>query len=245
MTLAFENDSSRQYFESLRRYALSPLTAALAILEHERDEVDAERRGFEQFVESVEGIECERPQFGRVDGIRESQSGQFEDVREAYRETVMAVGHYDDVYDNTLREDVAAEFGPEVAAALCPGTEVPFTEHVRDLLVAAAERSIDQRATFVERLDGEVESFESARTQIEGTVTALDGARIPHWHAETFLHRIDELATDRQATIRRLQTPGFTDGHDLCEYLYDDESWTHPVLTALGRLRGTVAVPGE
>jgi len=243
MVLTVECTSSSQYFESLRGYVLSPLPAALAALERERKEIAAERRSFERFVDRVEEVECERPQWRRADRFDGSRSRKFEAVRDAYRETVMSVAHYDEVYDNTLRADLASEFGAELAAVVGPDTEGPFTDRARNLVVAAAENSIRQRTTVLEQLATEQQSVETAREELAELVEGLDGAHIPQWYAETFLDRIDDLAADRQATIGRCRTPGFTDGHQFCQYLYDDEEWTYPVLTALGRLRRTVVVP--
>jgi len=110
-----EDNFAHQYFESLRSYMLSPLPAALDSLRHEYEEIRAERCGFERFVGRLEEIECERPKWTQVGGIDEPAGTRLETVREAYRETVMSVEHYEEVYDKTLCEDVAAEFGSEIA----------------------------------------------------------------------------------------------------------------------------------
>lgn len=58
----------------------------------------------------------------------------------------------------------------------------------------------------------------------------------------TFLDILDRIAHDRQETIRtRRSLPGH-DCHSLCDYLYQDEPWTHPVLTAVTRLREAVVL---
>lgn len=245
MASTAEYDSSTQYFESLRGYVLSPFPAARRIISQEQTQIEAELRGFETFLDRIEDIECEQPQWRYAEGIDGSQSRKLTKVRDAYQGTVMSVAHYDEVYDNTLLEDIEAEFGSELAAVVHPTTETSFTERTRELVVTAAKNSIQQRTAMLERLDAEEQSLVNAQEQIEGLVEELDGARIPYWYATTFLTRIEELACDRQTMIRRTQTSGFTNGHQLCEYLYADERWTYPVLTGLGRLRETVVVPEE
>ncbi len=243
MASTAEYDSSTQYFESLRGYVLSPFPTALRIISHEREQVKAELRAFETFLDRVEEIECEPPQWRHADGIDGAKSRKLPKVRDAYQQTVMSVDHYDEVYNNTLFADVEAEFGSELAAVVHPTTETSFTERTRGLVVTAAKNSIQQRTAMLERLDAEEQSLETAQEQIRDFVEELDGAHIPYWYAKTFLTRIDEVACNRQAMIRRTQTSGFTNGHQLCEYLYADERWTYPVLTGLGRLRETIVVP--
>lgn len=55
-------------------------------------------------------------------------------VRTAYRETVVDIEHYEDVYNNTLQADIASEFDASVAAALCSDTPVQFTERLQQFI---------------------------------------------------------------------------------------------------------------
>jgi len=74
-----------------------------------------------------------------------------EQLRSAYRETVMGVAHYDDVYDEVLDTHVAAELSTEMATVFQPdGTA--FTDVYKTRLTAATGEAIDQRKTFCETL---------------------------------------------------------------------------------------------
>jgi len=242
MAKSGKQQSSRHFLQSLRCHVLSPPTTALKTVRRERDEIRAERRAFESFAERVDDVSCDAPAPDVPTMVVDSESGAIEQVRTAYRETVMDTDHYDDVYDNTLRADIASEFGQGVAAALCSDTPVQFTERLQLFLLAAVEESVTERETVLERLDDEEASLTAAKDELVDVVDNLDGTQIPQWYATTFTERLDRLAADRQETIRSHRSLGRLDGHSLCEHLHADEPWTYPVLTAIGRVREAVVL---
>lgn len=242
MAKSGEQRPSRHFLQSLRCHVLSPPTTALKTVRRERDEIRAERRAFESFAERVDDVPCDAPAPDVPTMVVDNGSGAIERVRTAYRETVMDTDHYEDVYDNTLRADIASEFGPGVAAALCSDTPVQFTGRLQQFLLAAVEESVTERETVLERLDDEDASLTAAKDELVDIVDNLDGTQIPQWYANTFTERLDRLAADRQETLRSHRSLGRLDGHSLCEHLYADEPWTYPVLTAVGRVREAVVL---
>lgn len=163
-------------------------------------------------------------------------------VRAAYRQTVMSTSHYDDVYDNTLLEDIESEFSERIAEAIQPGTALACTDQFRQFLSTAASKSASSREEVINRLGDERASVASARDELAALVVTTDGARVPEWYATEFEARLDTLAAERQDMIRSQQSLGRLDGHSPCQYLCDDMVWTYSVLNVVGRLREAVVL---
>jgi hypothetical protein len=94
----------------------------------------------------------------------------------------------------------------------------------------------------LKRLDDEDASLTAAKNELADIMDNLDDTQIPHWYANTFTERLFQLAANKQEMLRSHQSLGRLDGHSLCEYLYADEPWTYPVLTAVVRVREAVVL---
>lgn len=228
----------------LRVRVLSPLVAARGEVETEIEEIEAERRAFARFrdrVDEVEPVTASRPTGGPATrtAVVETPSGSIERVREAFRETVMAVDHYDSVYDEPLAAHAAAELSPEVASGLASDTSTTFTRMYKSALTAAADGAVTGRESFRDHLDAELASLDGSR---EALVDLLDGPGATDGtdRRSDAATRLDDVARARQETIQRRDPSARTDGHELCEYLYRDRDWTYPVLTAVARYRDAV-----
>lgn len=230
-----------QVLRALRQHVLSPLATAERTLAAEQTEVTAERDGFETFAEHLETIDPvrKRPVPGppRPLGGRDSTVDRLDRVRTAYRETVMSVSHYNDVYGESLVEHVAAECSDDLAAGLRPDTSVSFTATYKSGLRSAAAHAAQVRGLYLETLDREATSIETARRELTELLDQLDTTTVPEWYHARFAARLETVAHDRQETIRSRRTSTFLEGHALCEWLYQDASWTYPVLTAVARVR--------
>jgi len=229
---------------SLRDHVTGPVSRATAVVAAEFAEVDAEREAFEAFEDRVAGIDTvsmsrSTPASQRP-GLVQARPQCAERVRNAFRETVMSVDHYDDLYGETLEEHFAAELSPDLLAGLREGAGSQFTDLYKRTLLGAIETAIDQRETFCEILDNERASLESCGEALEALVDDLDGTRVRPQNRSEFADALDEVARQRQETFAGRTSSPRTDGHDLCNYLYGDCEWTYPVLTAVTRLRGTV-----
>ena len=229
--------------ESLRRHVLDPLATAESTLDNEYEEVAAERHAFEQFKKRVAGIETVSDTAAMTTTRRpldEKRSRSAERVRSAFRETVMDVDHYDEVYGESLIEHAAAELSPDIAAGLRRDAHLQFTHLYKRTLLAAVESAIEQRETVCAILDNERDSLSRSRDGLRAVLDELDGTRVPGGTRAEFTDALDEIAGQRQETVTSRTGSPRTDGHDLCAYLYAECSWTYPVLTAVTRLRGAV-----
>jgi len=233
---------------SLRQHVLTPVSTAEGLVETERAEIAAERRAYEEFKTRVAGIDTASAprvpsspsQPSSRPGAVERRPQWVERIRSAFRETVMGVDHYDEVYGEPLDQHVAAELSAEVAATLQQETDAPFIEPYKRALTAAASDAVDRREAFVDALEAEQESLERGHAVLEEIIETCDGASVPSRHRAEFEDRLDDLAQTRQETVHRRTAPTRADTHDLCAYLYGDCDWTYPVLTAVARFRRVV-----
>lgn len=176
-------------------------------------------------------------------------------VRDAYRDTVMAVAHYEEDYDETLIEHMSAELGEEIAYATVQGG--PLTEPLKRGLMAAARDARDRRADFVELLDEEAESLERHASTYEELNDRVTKATSPRCADESFnglrrrRNQLRECEDDIESTIATRQqdrTEGRTaaiqmmDGTNLQEYLYRPMEVTYPVLAEGTRLLSQIQV---
>lgn len=235
-----------QFLDSLEQHVLTSLSTAIRVAEHERGELHAELEAFETFVERLAMI----TPTADVDGLGPSPAvavgtptgTRMERVRTAYRETVMSVSHYDEVYGESLVENIAAEFGHDLAEGVRAGASVPLSEPLRNALHTAAVQAVQERRRGIDTLDEEFQLIEDARIELAALIADLDSTLIPDWYRETFETRLDAVATERQEKLGSRPSLPRTDTHSLCTYLYQQEPWTYPVLTAVTRLRETVVL---
>jgi hypothetical protein len=195
------------------------------------------------------------------DGVTAAAGSGLVAVRDAYRATVMSVPHYEAEYDDTYERSVAAEFGPEIAYALTRTTR--FREEYKRSLLTAASTAIEERGSFLDAVESEVESVSRAgsrldpiRSEIEairdelGVTDERDGdgertgARAPPTFGalDAFRTRIDSLRDDCDRIAARRQRAvadnerrlALDSDLDLPTYCYQDLDATYPVLAAVG-----------
>jgi hypothetical protein len=233
--------------EDPRDRVLAPVRTARQRVETERAEVAAERRAVGAFRDRVASLSTvartgtdRRPGTGTVTVGANAPGTDLSAVRTAYRETVMAVDHYESVYGDDLPESLAAEFGPELAVAVGDGAGGRLSPQLRSALVAAAEESRDDRAAFLDTLDGEAASLEAAGDAFAELLDRAGEAPDGRTADETALDRVESVVAGRQERLNRTPALRRTDGHDLCSYLYEGADWTYPVLVGAARLRATL-----
>lgn len=232
------------FIHSLREYVISPVSTATRLIEKERSEITAELEAFREFrdrINTIDAVERTPPRYPG-DRYERQKVGKkpIDRVRSAYRDTVMDTAHYEEVYDEQLVEHMAQELGPDVAEGLRIDTSVVFTPPYKMAIVTGATRAVASRKKFIETLDEEATSIETAKTTLTDVLAALDTTAVPEWHCEPFNERVTDIAQRRQNELREKSALPQLDEYSLYEYLYREEQWTFPVLTAIARLRESV-----
>jgi bacterioferritin (cytochrome b1) len=229
----------------LRGHVLDPLVDAQAVVQREATEIDTEREAFDQLAQRVTTIETvpdRQPEPQAHTLTVESQLQAADQLRQAYRETVMDVPHFEDVYGESLETNVAAELPPDVAVLFQdPADQITPDQKTR--IRAAATNARASRETLAANLAAEQESLASTHDELEAVITQLDGPHVPGWYTAQFEAALTSTIQTRQEIIDDRPHRRRSDGHDLCHYLYADQSWTYPVLTAVARLRSAVNCP--
>ncbi|MBP1987353.1 DUF7260 family protein [Halolamina salifodinae] len=222
--------------------------AALAALGREREAVIDEREALSTFAADVESIPAPGPtpsvEAGGAGVVSaNSQSGEMATLRKRYRETVMAVDHYERDYGESFPEHLANEFGDGVAGAVVVNDGL--SPQVKRAVLSSAEESRKQRNQYLDTLDRERRRLESAGDALERTAdhaSELDGDRLRRRSFEELQERYSCLEDARQSvktTLERRQEQlheGVTfgwqrrDTESVYRYLYRDLDATYPVL---------------
>ncbi|MFB6125725.1 MAG: hypothetical protein ABEJ79_00270 [Halolamina sp.] len=236
--------------------------AAMAALRTERDRLGAECEAFERFGARIAALTPTRPgPVGTltaatagsppavdVDGRdgRDGRGGAEEGtatVRTAYRETVMAVDHYDDDYGEPLGEHLANELGNDIAAAVAAGG--PVSPELQQALLSGTKRACASRRELRGTLADEADRLDGAATRLVDIADDVDESAVAKPRRRTFgdlearwrglrrcRERLDELLADQQAAVRDTITVGFdrVDAADLHAFLYGDLDARYPVL---------------
>lgn len=237
--------------------ALVYLRGAEEVLAEERSRTVAERDAFVRFARRVAQLDETTattsqsrsgpgPGPGPEGGILSQSSttdDRLERVRDAYRETVMGVSHYEEEYGDTLPESMAAEFCDEVATAVRDGTR--FTPQLKGTLLQGSEQSHTERKAFLRALDCERDALDSAKAEladVRDALERLDARPLPEksltdlgvdWDRLTDLEgRCQRVVEERQERIHTgyPNLPSQARGVGFHEYLYGSFVATHPVL---------------
>jgi hypothetical protein len=146
----------------------APIEGALVPLDEEVTQLRAEQQAFEQFTERVAALTVAPSQPAIQSAMTSVTDGPAaattRDVCAAYRETVMALAHYDAVYGDTLAESLADEFGPDIATALTE--EMTVTTLLQRHVCTAATQAAGERAAFLETLATERAALETAQNTL-------------------------------------------------------------------------------
>ena len=238
-------DSHSVLASVFRGHVLDPLADAQAVVQREATEIDSEREAFDQLAQRVMDIETvpdRQPEPQAHTLTVESQLQTADQLREAYQETVMDVPHFEDVYGESLETNVAAELPPDVAVLFeDPADQITPDQKTR--IRAAVTNARASRETLAANLVDEQESLATAHDELEAVITRLDGPHVPGRYSDQFEDTLTTTIHTRQEMLADRSHRSRADGHDLCHYLYPDQEWTYPVLTAVARLRSAVECP--
>lgn len=232
--------------------AAQQVRKARAELSEERSRTATEQEAFARFARRVAGVEpsANTYQLASADGTvsattvatHSPSDRRLEAVREAYRETVMAMRHFDEEYGEPMVRHLREEFGQEVATAVADGDQL--TPELKAVLVERAREAARDRERLIHRLDREADALESADDELHAIgATVKEAEQRPlralgyreladEWNRLGELEsRLSRLLADRQETLLSRGRSDRADGHpSLRRYLYADLDTTFPVL---------------
>lgn len=229
-----------------------PRAQSIVAIEH--TQTTAERDALQQFASHCRRIEPTTTQTVTSSMVidpthmlrgKSQQDSSLQRLREAYRQTVMAVPHYEDEYNEPLAENLAAEVGEALATALT--SEQHLTPHLIQTLHHAVQQAAAERDAFLTDLDREAAALNTAHATLTDITQwladravqpfenwSIDERYATHDTLRTYKHQCDMLAAERQEmlyagqiTVSRIETDLFT------TYLYQALDVTYPVLADL------------
>lgn len=224
---------------------------ALTAVRAECESVAAEHEALARFVDRLEELPTTQLQGTSVQGagigVASTTSTPSTDgmaaVEEAYRETVMAVDHYEQDYGEPFAQHLATEFGEEIAGAVVANDRL--TPQVKSALLTGAREGQQQREKYLQAMEREREQLKEAESlfgSIGDRCEAVDGQRLRRRSFEELQRRLEDLFEERERLVDTLDTrqeqlqKGVTFGWDrrdaesVYRYLYADIDATYPVL---------------
>lgn len=229
------------------------LRDALSVVDAEQTRLRNEADAFGAFASRVADLEPAVPRTSASPGVGTlvdtGSTDELRRIREAYRETVMAVSHYEAEYDESLARNMAVEFGDDVAAAVVH--DATLTPNLKETIVQRSRQARENRLVLADYLEEESSAVGSALDtldRVRRSVDRIEDAPIERYdyddlRAEWYLleDRIEEcesVLTRRQETLQERRPLGdrVDDVESLEEYIYEPLSVTYPVLTCGTRL---------
>lgn len=230
---------------------LFDLGDAIGVAKEEDSRIAAERDAFLEFADRVAAIPTDHstvPQPTTDGGVLSIASGtasskSLDAVRNAYRETVMSVEHFEEDYGESLTANMTAEFGEDVAESVTQGSQ--FSPMLQNALIAKSKHAATDRNRLMNSVHQEVSALQDARktfADIEAELDDVDeemvsGTQIPKlgdlWEKlEAIEHRCSEILQERQ---RNLHTEPLDHGisretMSFHGYLYSPLDTDYPVL---------------
>lgn len=234
--------SDDQTTEDLHRHILAPIVRADNVVAAEREEIRAEMDAFRSFFDRVSELEPTPTTTGTPTSrslYATDSAATTQRLRTAYEETVLSMEHFERVYDESLAVNVATELSPQLVHGFKPGGGA-FTDVYRQVLIEAVGEAVVSRKRFVSVLEEEVTALDKARNRLRGILDRLVWSGRLAIPTDNELERLDDIARERQETLGSHLSLIQYDSHEFCEYIYESEQWTYPVLTAVVRLRKNV-----
>jgi hypothetical protein len=229
------------------QFVIDDLADVQRRLRTERRRTADEAEALEAFRDRIDGLAVDTQTADRLrtgHGTlldRQHRSG-LGTVREAYETTVMRVPQAE--YDDGYAENLSAEFGSAVAAALTEGTT--FDATCKRILLTPTAEAIDERHRFQERLAGERSAVETVESRLLPIVSELSEYPTDDLESRSFgtldtyrrrlsvlETRCDDIAAERQRGIRNERLGRSVPVDDLQSYLYQSFDRTYPVLGAV------------
>ena len=225
------------------------LDAALESVRRERREVERECQAFRRFRKRTQSLKTDPPQIEQISGgahqrFSSAQPSVRDVIEPYYRETVMAVDHYDDVYGDSFETSISAEFGADVLLLISEA--MSFSQVIKQRLLGAAQQCIDRRRVFIETLETESAMFKDAQSTIQtirNTVVEIDDEDLRDLSVTQLTSRQETLQSltrkceewlqrrQEQIHVRRSErSSGERDYTTLCSYLYEPLDVDHPIL---------------
>lgn len=244
--------------------AVLHLKKASNAVQEERSRTAEESDALLEFVRLVESVEPSQPKpdpmtIGGTTAYAPSSSTptvpdrSIEKIRHAYEETMMAVPHYDEEYDESMHVNMAAEFGSDIATAVTEGSE--FTPPLKSAIVEKSRESYKQREELLSGLNTEVNELRAAKSSARSINRTLDefsdtdASSLSFDELQAWWRRLNdieagctELLQERQLHIhsREVTSNAQIGNNRFNQYLYGSLSVVYPVIVTFAEFNDQI-----
>lgn len=224
---------------------------ARATVSEEQSRTETERQAFQRFARTVSRIEpvTTTVQLGTAPAVTAAVATStprpdqgLERVRQAYTDTLLAMDHYEEEYDEPWAEHMRLELGEELGTAVEQSQEL--TPPLKQALVTRAQEAARERERLISRLAREEEALDAADEELSAVAEMVEEAATrpiedwsfraltDEWHRLGELEsRLSRLLARRQEALGSADVVGFrSDSPSLNAYLYDHLNTRFPVL---------------
>lgn len=227
------------------------LSDAMTIVAEEQNRVSAEQKGFKQFVNRVAEIDTQsgeqRTQMTRPlsPTTTDSKPTPSQQVYEIYRNTVMAIPHYEEDYGEPVAVHLRMELGDEISTALTANQST--TPQLKQALLQTGKRERDKRDMLEQDLKTESKELKKTEKRIDSIQQEVTKRQYFPSSEQTFDdlqqwveqltkydQRLDRFIQQRQQNLRMISRKRQTgEKHAFQAYLYDELAVQYPILAAL------------
>ncbi|WP_309138822.1 DUF7260 family protein [Haloterrigena gelatinilytica] len=142
--------------------------AATKAVEREREQLQRECEAFDRFASAVKSITVQTDSRDGVStvlvGNATATGSNLQDVRDAYRSTVMDVDHYESEYGEELHENMTLELTENVASAVADGYQ--FTQPLKQAVIQQSRLATSRRESLLDAVDTERDALERGRDRL-------------------------------------------------------------------------------
>jgi hypothetical protein len=226
------------------------LRRAMSVVDSERQRVQEEADAFDSFADRIDDLETARARTTTTDPgattlVEAGSTAGLRRVRDAYQRTVMSVQHFDEEYGESMLENMAMEFGDDVAGAVVGGATL--TPQLQETLVRRSRQARDKRLVLLDHFDDELDAVTWAAEKlgrVESSVDRVtdqpierleyDDQRAEWYLLEDRQEECEQVLERRQETIQERTDIADSVGHveSLEDYMYEPLSVTYPVLAS-------------
>lgn len=236
---------------------LSLVDALRVSVQTERRCVIDEREAFDAFRDRVESINTTDPDqtYDGPQSLQLEHTPGLDRVRNAYKNTVMSTSNYETEYNDTYKQSVVEEFGPEVGLLLTNG--VCFDQQLKKAVLDNIHYSQKKRDELLQTLEIETESIDTVEGKVRPVLDELQGfakkcsagqdygVLEAEWtRLDLLSEKTDKIAHNRQKAIKRQRKvlKLTSDQPDIPTYLYHDFENKYPLLSELVDIRSQIEI---
>lgn len=218
------------------------------IIDIELDQLSEERNAFIEFTNRIEELHSEAPVISKnkeyfVENSADTNTSKR--IKKIYAKTVLNMSHYEEIYDETIPENMIYELGYDLYLAIDGASSL--NSYLKNSLISAGTDAAHRRKQFkniIKKEKKRISEFSRPLFSLCNEIFILkanSNSLNIYTQLEELLIQCENIAMKRQKQIRsrRSVASQFYNG-DFEEYLYSDLSNQYPILSLVSEFIATI-----